>query len=338
MRYKKLFATIIFFSLGFSIWSFDLVLANLYQYSPNGDEFTNIDITEDLYKSIRAADKEGLISLSRTRSKDTPKSILDAAILSEAEKSNFILYGFLKVSENYYDFEVKLYDWVAGEIKTVFYTKNSTLGYTELVQTMSDRIVTYLYKTLGVTRRKVIEKQEHGVIDIEGGLGYWIPFDPWAESLMGLVSIHLSSSLTPVDPLFEWDIFTFAFSYGIGLDYSLGLNKEGFESYSLHSIRMGFPVSISALWHLRNKLILQLSPELQFDILHQDRLYGSMVNEKSTAFSLSASIGYEYLFPDKQFSLGFSSRFHTAFYTKILFSVEPTFYYRYRFNPLNKGD
>ncbi len=335
MRIRNLLISIVYIFISIPIWSFDLSLADLYQYSPNGNAFAVKDITGDLFKTLRKTDKEGTLSLSRTKSRDIPKSILDTAALSESENSDFILYGFLKVTGNYYDFEVKLYDRVAGEIKTVFYSKNTTLGYRELVQTMSERIITYFYKTLGVTKQQVDDKKERGVIDIESGLGYWIPFDPWAESLMGLVSFHVSSSLTPVDSLFKWDIFTFTLGYGIGVDYSLGMNKEGFESYSLHSIRMGFPVSLSALWHYRNKIILQMAPELQLDILLQDRLYGSVVGEKSTVFSLSTSIGYEYFFTDKRLSLGFATRLHTAFYKDILFSIEPSFYCRYRFNPEN---
>ena len=336
MRIIKLLISTVYILLSTSIWSFDLDLANLYQYSPDGNTFIEKDITGDLFKSLRETDKEGRLSLSRIGSLVIPKSILDAAILSESERSNFILYGFLKAAGNYYDFEVKLYDHIAGEIKTVFYAKTSTTDYDNLVKTMSERMITYFYNTLGVAKRKVDDKKELGVIDIESGLGYWIPFDPWTETLTGLVSFHVSSSLTPVDPLYKWDIFTFALGYGIGVDYSLGLNKEGFESYSLHSVRIGFPVTLSALWHYRNKIILQIAPELQLDILMQDRLYGSVVGEKSTVFSLSTTIGCEYLFTDKRVSVGAATRLHTAFYTNILFSLEPSFYCRYRFNPVNK--
>ncbi|MCD6397838.1 MAG: hypothetical protein J7L71_09885 [Spirochaetaceae bacterium] len=335
---KNLLISIIYFFLAFSIWSFDLTLANLYQYSPDGNDFTEKNIIKDLFTSLREADKEGALSLSRTKSKDIPKSILDTAGLCESESIDFILYGFLKVTGNYYDFEVKLYDRKACGIKTVFYAKNISSGYHELVQTMSDRIIEYFYKTLGVTKRKTEEVKEHGVIDLESGIGYWIPFDPWAESLIGIAAFHVSSSLTPVDSLFEWDIFTFTLGYGLGLDYSLGMNKESFEGYVLHSIGFGFPVSFSALWHYRNKIIFQIAPELQVDILTQDRLYGSIVTEKSASFSLSTSLGYEYLFTRQRLSLGFLTRFHTAFYNNIFFSIEPSFYCRYRFNSMEKGD
>lgn len=334
---KKLLIFIVYVFFPLFVWSVDLSLANLYQYSPDGDYFIEKNVTGDLFKNLREEDREGLLSFSRTKSKDIPKSILDTAALSESENRDFILYGFLKTTGNYYDFEVKLYDRAAGEIKTVFYAKNTTSGYDELVETMSMRIITYFYKTFGVTKKIEAESKERGIIDLESGLGYWIPFDPWAESLIGLVSLHVSSSLTPVDPLFLWDIFSFTLGYGIGVDYSLGMNNEGFESYSFHSIRMGFPVTLSALWHYRNKIIFQLSPELQMDILIQNRLYGREVSKKHTAFALSANLGYEYMFPDKRFSLGFIARFHTAFYENILFSIEPSFYYRYRFNPLNNG-
>lgn len=338
MKIKNLLISILLFILTFSLWSFDLSLANLYEYSPSGNAFTEKNITEDLLRSLRVADKEGILSFSKTKSKDIPKSILDTAALSEFEDIDFIVYGFLKVEEDYYDLEIKLYDRDAGGIKTVFYSKNSIDNYEKLIQTMTDQIVTYFYKTLGVIRKKEELIKENGVIDLEFGLGCWFPFEPWAQSLMGLVSTRINTSITPVDTLFKWNIFSVTLGYGIGINYSLGMNKEGYESYFFHSIRFGFPVSLSAIWHKRNKIVFQIAPELQLDILEQNRLYGSLVEEKSTAFSLSASIGYEYIFTDNRLSLGVAASLHTAFYKKILLSAESYFYLRYRFKALNKED
>jgi len=337
MKLKKFIILSLYLLAGFSLWSFDLSLADIYTYSPEGADITVKDVSSNIFKSLRKTDKEGILNLSKLKSNNIPKSILDAAIMSETEKCDFLLYGFLKISKNYFDFELKLYDREAGEIKKVFYTKTDRSNYKNLIQTMSDRINGYFYSNLGITKRRVEEEKERGVIDLKSGIGYWIPFDPWAESLIGIAVFHISSSLTPVDSLFEWDIFTFTLGYGIGLDYSLGMNREGFEGYIFHSIDIGFPVSFSALWYYQNKIIFQIAPELQVDILTQDRLYGSLVTEKSAAFSLSTSIGYEYLFTRQRLSLGFLTRFHTVFYNNILFSIEPSLYCRYRFNPLNKG-
>lgn len=330
MRVKKILIFMIYISLTTFVWSFDLSIANLYQYSPEGNTFTERDITKDLLQSLRVADKEGILSLYFIKSKDIPKSVLDTATLSEAENINFILYGFLKVTGNYFDFEVKFYDREAGGLQTIFYAKNTTTDYDELVQTMSARIIRYFNKTLGVTKRKREEEKEFGIIDIESGLGYWIPFDTWAETLMGLGTFHLSSSLTPVDPLFSWDIFSFALGYGLSLDYAPGMNREGYESFFMHIIRFGFPITFSTIWHFRNRILLQIAPELQFDILVQDRLHAETIVKKSAAFSLSGALGYEYIFTKKRFSLGGLVRFHTAFYTNIFFTIEPAFYCRYR--------
>lgn len=331
MGTKKLLFLAVGVLLSIRVWSFDVTLANLYQYNPEGDSFKGRNITEDLFKSLKLTDEVGLLTISRIKDKSIPKSILDAAQLSETENRDYILYGFLKVTGNYYDFEVKLFDRKGGSIKTVFYAKNSISDYGDLITTMSNRIISYFYKSHGVKRRKSEAKKEYGVIDIETGMGYWFPFNPWGESLLGLVSFHVSSGLTPVDPLFTWDIFKFALEYGISLDYSPGMNRESFESYFLHSLRMGFPVTLSALWYYRNKIILQITPELQLDILLQDRLYGSMVGEKSAAFSLSGTLGYEYIFEGKRYSAGGEVRFHAAFYSSVLFTLEPALYVRYRF-------
>ncbi len=312
-------------------WGLDVSMADLFQYSPDGSPYRTVNITEDLFKGLRKQDKTGILSLSRVRSTHSPKSILDAARLSEKGNKAYLLYGFLKVTSGYYDFEVKLYDRKAGRIQKVFYAKDSIDGYETLIDAMSDRIIGYFNKILGVTRRKREAEKEYEVFDVETIVGYWIPFDPWSQFLTGLASVSVSGGFTPVEPLFTRDIFAFSLRYGISLNYSPGMNREGYESFFLHTLRFGFPVRISAIWHERNKVMLQVSPELQVDILVQDRLYTDTVVEKSTAFSLSGALGYEYLFSGKRVSLGAALAFHTAFYTAVLFSLEPSLYVKYRF-------
>ncbi len=337
MRRVYIFTLLCMF-LPLYLWSFDLSLTGIYQYSPEGAEFEEKDVTGDLFDKIRESDRNGVLDLVMVRDTFIPRSILDAAAVSETENIDFLLYGFLKVSGNFYDFEVKLYDREAGEIKKIFYAKNSSSEYEGLIQTMSERIIAWFYKTLGVALSEGVEKKEYGVVDIESGSGYWIPFEPWADTLSGLVTLHAAVGFTPVNPLFRWDIFTFALGYGIGLDYSLGMNRDGYESYTFHSGRAGFPVTLSARWHRINRIIFSVAPELQMDFLLQDRLYWSRVTKTSSAFSLSARLGYEYIFPETFSSLGISFGFHTAFYTDILFSADSSLYYRYTFNSNRKGD
>ncbi len=328
---KKYILLLSGFFLCMHLWSLQISLAPLYQYRPDGGTFPLTDVTEKLYRSLLQADAGGLAIFSIVKTSGPPKSILDAARLSEKENKAYLLYGFLKVTSGYYDFEVKLYDRKAGRIQKVFYAKDSIEGYETLIDTMSDRIIGYFNKILGVTNRKREAEKEHEVFDVETTAGYWIPFNPWAQSLMGLASVSVSGGFTPVEPLFTRDIFAFSLRYGISLNYSPGMNREGYESFFLHTMRFGFPVRFSILWHERNKAMLQVSPELQVDILVQDRLYADTVVEKSAAFSLSGALGYEYLFSGRRVSLGSTLEFHAAFYTAVLFSLEPSLYVRYRF-------
>lgn len=305
-------------------------LAELYQYNPGGMEFVNTDITSDLCRSLRLADTYGVLVMKRAGGDYIPKSVLEAAGLCEKENLNLLLYGFLKVTGGYYDLEVKLFDAEAGAIKKVFYSKAGPDEYENLVEVMTERILDYFNNVLGVIKRKREAEKKHGVIELETGLGYWFPFGSWDGPLMGLGSFHVSGSLIPVDPLFSLDIFTFALGYGLSAEYAPGMNREGYESFLFHTMRFGFPVMLSARWYTRNRVILQVTPGLQLDILVQDRLYGNTVTEKSGAFSLTAALGYEYIFGGNNFSLGGMMRFHTAFYTDVLFTLEPALYVRYR--------
>ena len=116
------------------------------------------------------------------------------------------------------------------------------------------------------------------------------------------------------------------------------MNREGYESYFLHTSIVGLPVTLSVLWHYMNRIIVQMAPELQLDILVQDRLYGGVAVKKSSAFSLSTALGYEFLFRNYRISVGGAVRFHTVFYKPVLLTLEPLFFFRYRFNRIEKGD
>ncbi len=312
------------------LMALDVTLAEIYQYNPEGSLHTDGMVTVDLFKSLLSKNIGQPIHFSLTESADPPKSILEAAALSSEESRDILMYGFVKITDRYYDLEIKLYDSKAGKIQKVFYAKNSRDEYEILISTISDRIMEYFCKMTGIPQEKKEAAKEYGVLAGETGLGYWFSFEPWRHPLMGIGSLHASGSLTPVSPLFTGGIFSFSLSYGISLEYDPGINREGYESFLFHTLRFGLPVTLSARWYSRNRVILQVTPGLQLDILVQDRLYGNTVTEKSGAFSLSGALGYEYIFGGNNFSLGGMMRFHTAFYTDVLFILEPALYVRYR--------
>lgn len=319
-----------------NLWSLEISLAPLYQYSPEGKAFLSTDITEDLYRLLNNKNAGGGVSFQIIKSEKPPSSILEAASLCTERGKDFLLYGFLKVTEMTYDLEVKLYDKDAGRLQKVFYARNSTDGYKSLAETMAERITVYLDKTFATSGQNRKQEIINGTVDLECGMGYWIPFDPWGIPLAGLGSFYFGGGVTPVEPLFSAGSYAFALRYGAELVYSAGINREGYESFFLHSIGFTIPVGLSAFWNLHNKLIFQISPGLQADVLIQDRLYAERAVEKSAAPTLSVLLGYGYLFPGRRVSLFSSVRFNTVFYTPPLFSAVSSLSIRYRFEGIYK--
>ncbi len=316
----------------------DVTIAEIYQYNPEGTGNSDKTITGDLIESLLSKKIGCPVTFALADSHDPPKSILEAAALGAEESRDLILYGFVKITDRYYDLEIKLYDRKAGKIQKIFYAKESFDGYKNLIGSISNRILDYFCNIGGVSQRKKEAQKEYGITAAETRLGYWFPFDPWAYSLMGIGSFNVSVSLTPVSPLFSIGFLRFSLSYGISLGFAPGLNREGFESFFLHSVNTGIPVTLSVLWSNRNRVYLRITPEAQFDILVQDRLYGSTVTEKSGAFSLATAMGYEYIPPGKHFSYGCSVEFQTAFYKPVVFTMTPGLSVRYRFIERRKGE
>ncbi len=333
--YKKVLCCIMLVLGSNFVYALDLSLASLYQYSPTEGPLPTLTSTEDLYTAIRRADEYGVLSLKLSQSDMVPKSVLEAASVSEQEDALYLHYGYLKVTEHYYDFVIKLYDRDAQKVQKVFYAKNNLSEYRQLIDVMSERITAYFSQVLGMDRQIAEMEKELGVLALDTGLGYWFPLSPYAESLIGLFSFHSGLSLWPEDPLFKWDIFSFAVGYGGSLDYSLGINREGFEGYTLHSLRIGLPVSFSARWHIKNKVVVSLSPVLLVDLMWQDRKYAETLLKRSAAFSVSSALGYEYLYPNKDWAIGAALRAHVAFYKEASVILEPLFYCRFKLKSTN---
>ncbi len=313
-----------------SAWSLEVLIAPVYQYSPEGKKIMRKEITEDLYRTIRRSDERGLIKLTRLKSSEIPKSVLEAASLSEEEGCGYLLYGFLKITDRSYDLEVKLYDRDAGRIAKIFYSKTGVDDYEELVETMSDRIVGYLYKVYGVERREKEAETEYGVIRITTGAGYWVPIGEWSEVITGIGTVYFGCSITPTDPLFTIDILKFSVSYGVVVEYIPGMSREGYEDFFLHTIAAGIPVELSALWHERNIVFLQVLAGIDTGILVQQRKYDDTVTERSGAFLVSAGAGYEYMFGGSGYRAGIMVGFDIPLYDSVQYRLSPSVYVRYK--------
>ncbi len=313
-----------------SVWGSEVLIASVYQYSPDGMEIRRKEITEDLYRTIRKSDERGLVELARLKSSEIPKSVLDAASVSGKAGCGYLLYGFLKISEVSLDLEIKLYDRESGKIARTFYSKTGVEDYGELVTTMSERIINYFYGVYGVERREREENTEHGVISVSSGAGYWIAAGPWADALAGIGAVYAGCTITPVRPLFTYDIYGFSLSYGMVFEYLPGMSREEYEPAFLHTVEAGFSAELEAVWYERNKVFLNVSVKTDISILVQERKYAGTNAERSVSPVVSFGAGYEYLLENSGYGIGFVLNLASVLYDPVLYRFSPSVYVRYR--------
>jgi hypothetical protein len=318
----------------------EICIAPIVQFEAGSDLEAETNISKDLYRLIKISDESGALKIVLLNKKEVgiPKSILDASEICEFQSIKFLIYGYLKKTENYYDAELKIYDHQRHEIREVFYAKDTLTNYKDLLDLLSGKLVDYFYNTLGFAPPEEKKEKETGYMSLDFGVGYWTPFGVWLDSLAGLISTDLSVKLTPVNPLFKLYFCSFFLRYGLNLSYCLGMNRPGYESYFLHTIKLRTPIDICAEWKQHNIAFFSIAPMFQIDLLVQDRLYDEIYKEQSAVMGISIAFGYEYLFENNKFVLGLINRIDAAFYSDLFVSVHPTIYGMYRFKPFIKGE
>lgn len=301
--------------LSINCWAFDLKVANIYhiQNAEGAEELKNI--SGKLIKEMNVSDIQGALGIGKTKSDSMPKSILEVRTLCSDEDIDFLLYGYIKSDEYSHDMELKLYDHSSGKTQRVFYSKNNVDNYNDLILTMADRVIDYLYNDLGLVQEKVLNNE--GFITHEYGLGYWFPLNSYSESTLSLVMVHAGFSFYPKEQLFDFYNMGVTSGFGLTLDYSIGMNKKEYESFVLHGFKIGIPGYLRVLHSQRNIFIFNITPGINIETVAQDRLYGSLHTETTSAFLLSTGLSYEYLVGDKDYSFGIGVNNSYSFYEEL---------------------
>ena len=330
------------FFLTSSLFSIEIFLAPVYRFELTNETgtFHKKNPTRDLYNLIQQRDDSGALQITRLLEKrvGVPQTLLDVTELCEYHGIQFLLYGYIKKTNHSYDAEIKLYDHEKHEIRYVFYAKDNLENYERMLKDLRGKIIEYFYTDLGLSPTEEDKEAEEGYIGLNFGLGYWTPIGSWSSFLSGIVTTDLGAHLVPVNPLFEWQKYSFFLRYGLIVSYALGMNKPDYESFYLHLFRIKVPVDLCAQWYDRHLIYFSLAPQLQFDLLIQDRLYDGPFTGKTSVMGLSLAIGYEYRFENSKFALGLSNTFDFAFYSNAQIIYRPFVYGVYRFNPIKSGE
>jgi hypothetical protein len=81
-----------------------------------------------------------------------------------------------------------------------------------------------------------------------------------------------------------------------------------------------------------NLFFVSFGPQLQLDIIYQEKLFDDPYSNASAGFSLGTAFGYEHWFgKTKQIAVGVSNAFNFTFYEQMYFDYKLNIYASYRF-------
>jgi len=336
---KKIYITLIFLTIAFCSFSIGIYIADLNIYPESFDiEITQIEgeATTLLYNLIKKEDYSGLLNInliSNIKAADKPviKSSIDASELCELMQINYLVYGHIKKTYEYYDAEIKIFDNEKKEVRKIFYEKAEIGNINELINSLSKKCTAYLYEILGLNEAALERKRGFGGINIYNSAGYWVPIGEWWTLITGLVTIETGLIVTPLNHFVRKRNFGFYLRFGVIPSYSLAMNKPDYLKALFHSVTI--KISTDACFEFFNKNVFTIGfgPQLQLDILYQEKLYDDPYINTTIAFSLYTSIGYEHwFFKTENFAIGINNVFDFTFYNNFYMDYKIYFYTAYK--------
>ena len=280
---------------------------------------------EDLFKRLGGAVIATGVNLHSVQaSQDSlPRSFLEAARLCESQGYPYLLYGFVKRTEYSYYAEVKLLERERKEVSAAFIASDDEGHYERLIDDLAAKVTGYIRTDLGMGPPPPVERPARNILVLPVSVGYWTPTGGnWSQAMAGLVSADLSLRFIPAKPLFHLWLRPSYLAIGLDLEYALGTNQPGLESFYFHAAKVRIPVE--AMMDLRggHRLGLGLGPLLEIDTMVQSQQYASTAVQTTIVPGAAFSILYQYVL-SSSVSLGLTNMFDLAFYSKPLLTYSP---------------
>jgi len=251
-------------------------------------------------------------------------SLIDAGSLAMNRSRNYLLYGIIQVNDLWCEAKISLYELETDSVRTIFYSKAATGRFSELASELGRKMVDYFYDHFGISDRSVINKSP-GYLELSVDGGYWgILSAQWNDVSMGYFHCGLNLAVGLTEPRLYFDGHELYPRFGLGFNYGYSRNKTGLEPFSSHSFQIYLPLELILDLRKYHQFGFILSPGYEIDYLVQERLYGDVFTDASSAFVLKTGLSYMFNPPGKPVRFGMVHMFDFAFYDDLLVSYKPS--------------
>lgn len=261
---------------------------------------------------------------------ESPRSLLEAARLSELHACAHLLYGYVRRTSQSLHAEIKLYDREAGAVSAVFFASDDLDHYQRLVRDVAGKILAHLYGPGGVDPQPPVAEPERRIFTVPCSAGIWIPTAAdWTGVMTGLAAAGAGVRLVPARPLFVLGRRPGYVAIGLDLDYALGRNQPGYESFLLHAFRVRLPAEVFLDYPGGHSAGIGFGPLLAVDLVAQDRKYDELSVGTTVAAGLSVSLAYRHTLTER-LAVGLATLVDVVGYDRPLVTVSPRLHADFR--------
>jgi hypothetical protein len=284
---------------------------------------------EDLLRALAGLGAGGCVRRAQPESGEAPRSLLEAARWCERQGYPLLLYGFVRGDAAAFSAELKLLDRDSMRIAAVLIGSDDAAHYGRLMSEMAAKLVEYLQGGAGLKRPPQAQVPARNLVEFWAWAGYWTPTGgEWGRVLAGIGSTGLGVRFIPAHPLFRlWSRDAYV-SLGLDLEYALGMNEPGYESFFLHQARVRLPLDVILELSGRQAVGIGAGLSAQLDLGAQDRKYSPSFLGAAAAPGLSLCALYRYS-PSARLSFGLAGLVEAAAYSPPLFTFSPRIFLSY---------
>lgn len=263
---------------------------------------------------------EGRVSFQAGGNETAPRSLLEALRLADSCDYPYLVYGYMRRTDETLALELKLADRDARTIAAVFFSGDSVDRYERLVDDMDAKIAFYFQETFGLGGIGETPVRER-TWSIPAAVGWWAPgTSPWSGALSGLVHAEIGVLLRPRMRERGKSLQARRLGVGTGLEYSLGTSVPGAEEAMLHGVAWRFYADWEADLGKLGRLGASAGPFLRADILAQSRKYQGPYVDAAAVLGAGGRVRYSWRLSDRA-SMGLCLGVDLAFYAEPLLAL-----------------
>lgn len=292
---KRLSIVLFIFCLLYEAFATEIKTAPLAVYDGNGNKTTApFSPSKAINAELEKHWFEGLVSFANIAETKygIPVTIIDANKICVSEKSDYLIYGYVKKNETSWFAEIKLYDANEKKIVKEFFAGDSLDNYERFIKVLCQNILSGIEEITGINQDELKQEKTRPMeLRIPASLFYWSPIDgAWSDKILGIAGLNAGVEFYPPFPINIFSGKLVDFSTRLNLSWDIGINHKTTYPLVINTVALSAPVFLHVHYNERHSIYAGLGFAYELELMtirskHEDKefYYQNMFSFETTA-------------------------------------------------------